>query len=142
MGKQKIDNIFVIASMKLSVALFAAAAAWDQPAWKDVQAALNDEGGRADFDWGHPIDDSSKKWYHCPTINQTTIANLDSIKCKKSTCALKCLPGFLPLGHRRAKCKYSKPSELTDGRKRSEPAVAVMSLSHKLLLLTLPPHAL
>ena len=32
--------------MKLSVALFAAAAAWDQPAWKDVQAALNDEGGR------------------------------------------------------------------------------------------------
>merc|ERR1712241_1542284 len=35
-----------------------------------------------------------------------------------------------------------KPSELTDGRKRSEPAVAVTSLSHKLLLLTLPPHAL
>merc|ERR1712136_642508 len=108
MGKQLIDNIFVIASMKLSVALFAAAAAWDQPAWKDVQAALNDEGGRADFDWGHPIDDSSKKWYHCPTINETAIVNLDSIKCKKSTCALKCLPGFLPLGHRRAKCKYSK----------------------------------
>jgi len=90
---------------------------------------------------------------------------------------LKCLPGFLPLGHRRAKCKYSKsrlqwdlnlfnynllkmfksyfytkcfckikseerPWELTDGRKRSEPAVAVTSLSHKLILLTLPPHAL
>ena len=32
--------------MKLSVALFAAAYSWDQPAWKDVQAALNDEGGR------------------------------------------------------------------------------------------------
>merc|ERR1711893_563926 len=95
MGKQAIDNIFVIARMKLSVALFAAAAAWDQPAWKDVQAALNDEGGRADFDWGHPIDDSSKKWYHCPTINETAIANLDSIKCKKSTCALKCLPGLV-----------------------------------------------
>ena len=32
--------------MKLSLALFAAAYSWDQPAWKDVQAALNDEGGR------------------------------------------------------------------------------------------------
>merc|ERR1711976_962436 len=121
MGMQSIDNIFVIASMKLSVALFAAAAAWDQPAWKDVQAALNDEGGRADFDWGHPIDDSSKKWYHCPTINETAIALLDSDVRSAST---------------------QKPSELTDGRKRSEPAVAVTSLSHKLILLTLPPHAL
>jgi len=69
--------------MKLSVALFAAAYSWDQPAWKDVQAALNDEGGRSDFDWGHPIDDSSKKWYHCPTIDQSAIANLDSVKNSK-----------------------------------------------------------
>merc|ERR1712003_58804 len=109
MGREFIYNYLIYKSrMKLSVALFAAAYSWDQPAWKDVQAALNDEGGRSDFDWGHPIDDSSKKWYHCPTIDESAIANLDSIKCKKATCALKCLPGFLPLGHRRAKCKYSK----------------------------------
>merc|ERR1712136_666134 len=142
MGKQLIDNIFVIASMKLSVALFAAAAAWDQPAWKDVQAALNDEGGRADFDWGHPIDDSSKKWYHCPTINETAIANLDSIKCKNPLAHLNAFQDSFLLDTDVRSASTQKPSELTDGRKRSEPAVAVTSLSHKLILLTLPPHAL
>merc|ERR1712003_573247 len=85
MGREFIYNYLIYKSrMKLSVALFAAAYSWDQPAWKDVQAALNDEGGRSDFDWGHPIDDSSKKWYHCPTIDESAIANLDSIKCKNS----------------------------------------------------------
>merc|ERR1712157_630649 len=66
-------------------ALFASVTAWTQPAWKDVQNALNNEGDpKADFDWGHPIDDSSKKWYHCPEINETAIPNVDEVKCKNS----------------------------------------------------------
>ena len=60
--------------MKLSLAATPAlVSAWVQPAWKDVQAALNHADQRdpgSELDWGHPIEGDAKKWYHCPALTK------------------------------------------------------------------------
>ena len=60
--------------MKLSLtATPALVSAWVQPAWKDVQAALNHADQRDpgnELDWGHPIEGDAKKWYHCPALTK------------------------------------------------------------------------
>ena len=61
-------------------------------------------------DWGHPIDKFSHNWELCPAIDTALIPNLDRLKCQKSTCALRCLGGFLPVGRRRVKCRFDKNS--------------------------------
>ena len=59
--------------MKLILATPAFVSAWVQPAWKDVQAALNNADNRGlgrQLDWGHPIEGDAKKWYHCPALTK------------------------------------------------------------------------
>ena len=60
--------------MKLfgALALATFSNAWEQPAWKDVQATFGD--GRLDFDWGAPVEGNGRKWDDCPALNASAIA--------------------------------------------------------------------
>ena len=75
----------------------------------EFQRSFNSDA-RETFEWGHPLDKFSRAWYHCPTIDTTLIENLEQLECKKSTCALRCEGGFLPVGRRRVKCRFNKKS--------------------------------
>ena len=93
-------------------------------------------GARDSFDWGAPIKGNARKWDDCPAINETAIAGqqrkhfvnksvnilnfgficlnflgLESLRCNRATCALKCQPGFLAVGRRRTKCRFNKKTK-------------------------------
>ena len=52
---------------------------WNQPSWKDVQAAFNGVG-RTDLEWGHPVGvRNARKWDDCPKIDEDAIDGKQSI---------------------------------------------------------------
>merc|ERR1712130_534598 len=84
---------------------------WNQPSWKDVQAAFNGVG-RTDLEWGHPVGvRNARKWDDCPKIDEDAIDGLDKLRCQGATCALKCKGGYLPVGRRRTKCRWNRKKQ-------------------------------
>lgn len=68
-------NCNVKSKMKLfSVLAFSAVSAdWVQPAWRDVQSAMNSDG-RNDLEWGAPVGvKGGRKWSDCPAIDASAI---------------------------------------------------------------------
>lgn len=77
---------------------------WTQPSMKEVNRMINE---RSAEQWGRPVDTTrklqSRLWSDCspPDIPENALAP----KCQRSSCMLKCAPGFVPVGRKRIACR-------------------------------------
>merc|ERR1712176_1341432 len=93
-------------TVALSIQNSAAGFEWVQPTYREVLKGIRT---RDEVDWGHPVNRNgalpSLPWQDCPTIAPGE--NVDEIKCNRSTCLLKCSPGFIKVGKGRTRCRFS-----------------------------------
>lgn len=78
-------------------------AEWDQPTYLEVRDRV--QGRSSAGEWGHPIDRAAAHWETCEELELPEGA--ESITCDQATCAVICQEGYMPLGTRRTKCRWT-----------------------------------